>query len=401
MDSTTIIPSHNTPDKKDMFIMSLLEYICIKHDPQKTSLFPELVGYLQSNDMIKPIDYNSQQYTAIKNSNLNMLHKFIKNYGIPDSSLPIYESRYVNDFIEVNKISDGGFGSVYKTIHKLDKVAYAIKKIPLDIVENNKEILNESMILAHLNHNNIIRYYSTWLEQIPTNLTLTSNFDNNCSISYDDSSSIYYDNSPSSNNELMLYPNDNSSFSYDNSFNSNDNKIIGHHNPLSTYLFIQMELCVMTLKDYIFQPFNEVERHYMTESIINAIIYIHSQEYIHCDLSLNNILLNKDKQIKLCDFGLTSYVGNNGYIIKNKHYGNPLYLAPESLSFNKYSYKSDIYSLGIIFFELQSKFTTEMERISQIKAFRNKKVKCKYDAYLYSLTDNDENKRPFIYDLKK
>ena len=48
-------------------------------------------------------------------------------------------SRYANDFIEVEKIGQGGFGTVYKARHKIDGNIYAIKKIKLDSKPNSEE----------------------------------------------------------------------------------------------------------------------------------------------------------------------------------------------------------------------------------------------------------------------
>lgn len=51
--------------------------------------------------------------------------------------------------------------------------------------------------------------------------------------------------------------------------------------------------------------------------------------------------------------------------------GTQLYMSPEQLRGKQYSYKVDIYSLGLIFFELLVVFGTEMERIDTMKALRN------------------------------
>lgn len=51
--------------------------------------------------------------------------------------------------------------------------------------------------------------------------------------------------------------------------------------------------------------------------------------------------------------------------------GTHLYMSPEQLQGRQYNYKVDIYSLGLIFFELLVVFGTEMERIETLKALRN------------------------------
>lgn len=53
--------------------------------------------------------------------------------------------------------------------------------------------------------------------------------------------------------------------------------------------------------------------------------------------------------------------------------GTHLYMSPEQLRGRQYSYKVDIYSLGLIFFELLVAFGTEMERLETLRALRSSK----------------------------
>lgn len=70
-----------------------------------------------------------------------------------------------------------------------------------------------------------------------------------------------------------------------------------------------------------------------------------------------------DKEQRLClsPYGHTRAVGTR------------LYMSPEQLNMEKYNYKVDIYSLGLIFFELLVPFDTEMERCSTLVDIRDKK----------------------------
>lgn len=56
--------------------------------------------------------------------------------------------------------------------------------------------------------------------------------------------------------------------------------------------------------------------------------------------------------------------------------GTQLYMSPEQLRGRHYSYKVDIYSLGLIFFELLVVFGTEMERVATLKSLRS----CKFPS---------------------
>ncbi|KAF8984683.1 Eukaryotic translation initiation factor 2-alpha kinase [Entomortierella lignicola] len=77
-------------------------------------------------------------------------------------------TRYNHDFVEICKLGKGGFASVFKARNKLDGIEYAIKKIRLRSIGSSKiryeKIFREIKFLARLDHKNVIRYYSSWLE---------------------------------------------------------------------------------------------------------------------------------------------------------------------------------------------------------------------------------------------
>ena len=71
-------------------------------------------------------------------------------------------SRYANDFEQIEEIGRGGFGIVYKARHRLDGNIYAIKKIKLSDKlnsEENKRIRREITYLSSLNNQYIVRYF--------------------------------------------------------------------------------------------------------------------------------------------------------------------------------------------------------------------------------------------------
>ncbi|KAI7872798.1 kinase-like domain-containing protein [Spinellus fusiger] len=88
-------------------------------------------------------------------------------------SLSIQNSRYRNDFIEVDILGRGGFASAWRARNKLDDIEYAVKKIRLgkeleeDGMDSYERIFRESKNLARLEHHNVVRYYSSWLEYAP------------------------------------------------------------------------------------------------------------------------------------------------------------------------------------------------------------------------------------------
>lgn len=80
--------------------------------------------------------------------------------------------------------------------------------------------------------------------------------------------------------------------------------------------------------------------------------YVHNMSCVHRDLKLENILLDKNENVKLCDFGFTrDYEGKMSYL--QTFCGTVCYSAPEMLKGEKYAgEKVDVWSLGIILFAL-------------------------------------------------
>lgn len=86
--------------------------------------------------------------------------------------------------------------------------------------------------------------------------------------------------------------------------------------------------------------------------LVGAVAYVHSKACVHRDLKLENILLDKHENVKLCDFGFTrEYEGKASYL--QTFCGTICYSAPEMLKGEKYAgEKVDVWSLGIILYAL-------------------------------------------------
>ncbi|PKY04028.1 Pkinase-domain-containing protein [Aspergillus campestris IBT 28561] len=86
--------------------------------------------------------------------------------------------------------------------------------------------------------------------------------------------------------------------------------------------------------------------------LVGAVAYVHSKSCVHRDLKLENILLDKNENVKLCDFGFTrEYEGKASYL--QTFCGTICYSAPEMLKGEKYAgEKVDVWSLGIILYAL-------------------------------------------------
>lgn len=86
--------------------------------------------------------------------------------------------------------------------------------------------------------------------------------------------------------------------------------------------------------------------------LVGAVAYVHNASCVHRDLKLENILLDKHENVKLCDFGFTrEYEGKASYL--QTFCGTVCYSAPEMLKGEKYAgEKVDVWSLGVILYAL-------------------------------------------------
>ena len=85
--------------------------------------------------------------------------------------------------------------------------------------------------------------------------------------------------------------------------------------------------------------------------LAQAVKYLHSRNIAHCDLKSGNILLDDELNVKLGDFGLSRFLSKTGERDKGR-IGTPHWMAPEILLGGKYEFYSDVFSYGIILWEL-------------------------------------------------
>lgn len=82
-----------------------------------------------------------------------------------------------------------------------------------------------------------------------------------------------------------------------------------------------------------------------------AMSYLHRKKILHCDLKSQNILVTEDWNVKICDFGLARY--KNKFEEENLgKVGTPHWMAPEILRGEKFVESSDVYSYGVILWEM-------------------------------------------------
>lgn len=119
------------------------------------------------------------------------------------------------------------------------------------------------------------------------------------------------------------------------------------------------EFCIVTeyvqgdlfqaLEDDHYLP--EEEIHKIAIQLIQALHVLHSNRIIHRDMKPQNILIGSKQQIKLCDFGFARAISHDASLLTSIK-GTPLYMAPELVQEKPYTYTVDLWSLGVILYEL-------------------------------------------------
>ncbi|KAF2009210.1 MAP kinase [Aaosphaeria arxii CBS 175.79] len=88
----------------------------------------------------------------------------------------------------------------------------------------------------------------------------------------------------------------------------------------------------------------------VAEGVLNGLKYLHGHRIIHRDIKPSNILLCRNGQVKLCDFGVSGEFGTKGDA--NTFIGTSYYMAPERITGQSYTITSDVWSLGVTLLEV-------------------------------------------------
>jgi serine/threonine protein kinase len=250
--------------------------------------------------------------------------------------------------------------------HRLDAQYYAVKRVLL--TENSiHSALQEIRILASISHPRIIRYFHSWVE------------------AYDEKKPITGDTEQERLEEETLLVFQDQYF----------------------FLFLQMECCEMNLKDFMTRaPCRLDEVQTIFTQILEGLDYLHKNGVIHRDIKPDNILLRtiSPLSVKISDFGLAKVFRDTTLLTDHSVYaGTYLYAAPEQFAGRECSWASDVYSLGIILYELQTRFSTDMERIQKLVRLRDHHQMDEdlpYRSMVLWMTQGDARLRPTMEQVR-
>ena len=224
----------------------------------------------------------------------------------------------VDDFEILQVLGEGSFGYIAKVKSRLNHKIYAMKKIDISKIKEEKVtklMMNETKILSDLNNPLIVKYYKTFNEDGALFILM----------------------------EFM------------------DNGDIGG---------------IFKASKTLEKPIPEEKIYDIFIQSMKALTYIHSLNLIHRDIKPDNLFITVEGNVKLGDFGVSAALkkedenkNNNNFnnvseLNRNKEIsvgnitssntvvGTPLYMSPEMLNYLKYDLKTDVYSMGVTFFIL-------------------------------------------------
>ncbi len=120
--------------------------------------------------------------------------------------------------------------------------------------------------------------------------------------------------------------------------------------------YIVMELAEgMTLKEYMQERHSKLtieESISFIEQILLALEHAHERGVIHRDVKPHNMIVSKDGKLKVTDFGIARAPGSDTISMSDKALGTVYYISPEQASGKETGTYSDIYSVGVMLYEM-------------------------------------------------
>lgn len=199
-----------------------------------------------------------------------------------------------NNFDRENKIGEGGFGPVYKGFLP-DGTPIAVKQLSSKSKQGNREFLNEIGMISCLQHPNLVNLHGCCIEG--DQLLLVYEFMENNSVAH---------------------------------------VLFGDRNEITLDWSTRLKICV---------------------GIAKGLAFLHEEstlKIVHRDIKATNVLLSKELDPKISDFGLARLNEDDRTHISTRVAGTIGYMAPEYALWGYLSYKADVYSFGVLLLEIVS-----------------------------------------------
>ncbi|XP_076955848.1 receptor like protein kinase S.2-like [Bidens hawaiensis] len=196
-----------------------------------------------------------------------------------------------DNFSDVNKLGQGGFGCVYKGYLSREDILVAVKKISRNSKQGKKEYMTEVKVISSLRHRNLVKLIG-WCHDEAQFL-------------------LVYEYIPNGS--------------------------------LDNYLFFKK--CILTWD----------LRYKIATGLASALEYLHEwceQCVVHRDIKTSNIMLDSEFNAKLGDFGLARLMDHESDVKTASIAGTFGYLAPECIQTGRISKESDVYCFGVVALEI-------------------------------------------------
>ncbi|KAJ9560806.1 hypothetical protein OSB04_005966 [Centaurea solstitialis] len=234
-----------------------------------------------------------------------------------------------NNFDDANKIGEGGFGSVYKGVMP-DGTLIAVKQLSSKSKQGNREFLNELGVISALQHPHLVKLHGCCIE----------------------------------GNQLLL------AYEY------------MENNSLARALFGPKEWRL---------ELDWPTRYKICIGIARGLSFLHEEsrlKIVHRDIKATNVLLDKDLNAKISDFGLAKLDEEVDTHISTRVAGTYGYMAPEYALRGYLTDKADVYSYGIVLLEIVSGMANIVDRAKENRfVLLDRAVALKNEGNLMELVD--------------
>ena len=224
--------------------------------------------------------------------------------AVPHSNKKFSSAAFA-DFYEIKELYRSGAGAVFCARFKYDKKKYVLKERTLPELGKRRDMMNEVNLLSQLDHPNVVRCEGYFRDERRNSLFIVLEYCKGGDLK------TYLDSKKAQKKPL-------------------DERLIWH---------IFHQLC-------------------------QGLKHLHEHGIVHRDLKSMNVMIVRDDKrfnVKLADLGVSRQISDDTMMLQT-FYGTPLYLSPELVENKGYNEKTDIWSLGVILYELcvmQHPFTSQ------------------------------------------